>query len=121
MKILFLPDEFSELLHLQTKHTFDPYTQMARVGEKLVVRMALEDFTEDDVVVAVAKDVLVIIGTHYPASFCMHFSLPSDAVLKDIQSTMADGSLQIEIPLKTGCKEGPEKPSPQEPAGDIRP
>jgi HSP20 family molecular chaperone IbpA len=111
MRILFLPDEFSELLHLQTKHTFDPYTQVARVGEKLVVRMALEDFTEDDVVVAVAKDALVIIGTRYPASFCMHFGLPSDAEVENIQSTMAEGILQIEIPLKAGCKEGPEKPS----------
>jgi hypothetical protein len=100
VKILFLPEEFSELLHLRSKLSFAPYTETIRAGENLVIRVGLEDFTEDDVLVAISKESLVILGSRPPASFCMHLFIPSDALLKEIEARIEERVLLITVPLR---------------------
>jgi hypothetical protein len=100
VKVLFLPDEFAELLHLGSKRSFAPYAETRREGTTLVVRIQLDDFTEDDVLLGITKNMLVILGNRYPASFCINLPIPPDAIASEMESSLEDGVLELRIPLR---------------------
>ena len=110
--ILFLPEEFVELLRLDTKPSFVPYAEMLRQGETLVLRIEIGDFTNDEVIVAATKNLIIVLGSRYPASFFMHFPLPSDADGRRARSRVNDSVLVIEMPLKAKPDSSAEDVSP---------
>ena len=100
MKVLFLPREFSEVLHMRSRPSFEPYAKTVREGDNIEIRIGLEDFTEDDIIVAVAEELLAVLGTRPPASFCIQLFIPSNAVLKDIEAKVEERVLVVRIPLR---------------------
>ena len=109
---MFLPTEFSEVLHLEYKQSFAPYARTVREGAKVVLRIELDDFTEDDVLFAITKDKLIILGTRSPASFCLHLDIPSDADARGIEAHITDHVLIMEMPIHARGPEGSSAGNP---------
>jgi HSP20 family molecular chaperone IbpA len=99
MKVLILPKEFSEVFRLRPNDAFAPFARTIREGDQLVVRVGLEDYDEDDLVIAASEELLVVLGSRPPASFCIHLFIPSHAVLKDIEARIEERVLVIKVPL----------------------
>ena len=106
LKVLHLPSDFGALLHLGSKPPFTEYFRWLRIDDRLFARVDLGDFTEDDVLVAVTNNIVVIIGSRRPASFCLHLNVPPDGAIHELETRISGGVLELSMPLRpTGQSE----------------
>ena len=116
MRVLRLPNEFAELLQLETKPSFAEYARPVRLGDQIILTIDVNDFTEDDLLVALARNAIVIIGIRKPASFCLNVDIPPDALAEEMAVTIKDGVLELRMPVKE-ARQQPERVNGLPPEG----
>jgi hypothetical protein len=108
LRIHFLPAEFGEVFRFDARERINPHVRATRSAKALLLKVQLEDYDEDDLVVAITNSTLVILGGRMPSGFCIYHHLPTDALPREARAELKEGTLEIEFPLRTA--NSPEAP-----------